>query len=360
LLDANKNVAHLHGVDRGGTEYACAQGWGIFDGSNVTDDGAVINAISTWKGVNSVFYGLNEDCWLGINGVPAAYSGQNYINAIKTAVTEAEAKGLYVVIGYFWGDGGTTLATSQPPMPDNDHTPLFWQQVANTFKGDPNVIFRLQEEPHPYNGDSLSGWQCWSQGDVQYDASNTLVPVSKTNACAGQTSFTDGAVGMQSLINIIRGTGATNVIQVPGNLWAGEVQCNASTTVSPATCGFLDSTDGVEVHDTLAQPQLMADLDIYMENDGPNVNQTAWTNELAPVSQVMPLDAGELGEDVNLQSTNMTPVTNFLNWADSNGVSYYAWAWDSWSYPDVLVTNDETGAALSPWGTLYQSHVAGL
>ncbi len=32
LVDGSNNVVHLRGVNRSGTEYACVQGWGIFDG----------------------------------------------------------------------------------------------------------------------------------------------------------------------------------------------------------------------------------------------------------------------------------------------------------------------------------------
>ena len=60
----------------------------------------------SWK-INSVFIGLNEDCWLGINGVQSQYGGQNYINAIKAEVSAAEANGLFPVVGFFWGDPGT-------------------------------------------------------------------------------------------------------------------------------------------------------------------------------------------------------------------------------------------------------------
>src|SRR5690242_8501462 len=45
LLDANGSVVHFHGVDRSGTEYACIQGWGIFDGPS---DDASIAAIASW------------------------------------------------------------------------------------------------------------------------------------------------------------------------------------------------------------------------------------------------------------------------------------------------------------------------
>ena len=48
-----------------GTEYACVQGWGMFDGP--TDDEA-IDVMKEWH-INVVRIPLNEACWLGINGV---------------------------------------------------------------------------------------------------------------------------------------------------------------------------------------------------------------------------------------------------------------------------------------------------
>jgi hypothetical protein len=79
LLDGNGTTVVLRGVDRAGTEYMCAQGNGITDGPSGSSEFA---PMVSWK-INSVFIGLNEDCWLGINGVKSQYGGQNYINAIK-------------------------------------------------------------------------------------------------------------------------------------------------------------------------------------------------------------------------------------------------------------------------------------
>src|SRR5947209_11551962 len=90
LVDANGNVVRLHGVDRSGSEYACIQNAGIFDGGGTNDD-SQIPLIKAWH-ANEILIGLNEDCWLGINGAPAAYSGQNYINAIKHEVASAEGR----------------------------------------------------------------------------------------------------------------------------------------------------------------------------------------------------------------------------------------------------------------------------
>jgi len=74
LVDANGAPVRLLGVNRSGTEYACSQGWGIFDGPS---DAASITAIASWH-TNAVRIPLNEDCWLAINGVSASYGGANY------------------------------------------------------------------------------------------------------------------------------------------------------------------------------------------------------------------------------------------------------------------------------------------
>src|SRR2546426_9476568 len=79
IVDQSGTPIQLDGVNRSGTEYACAQGWGIFDGPN---DAASIAAMAAWH----VRVPLNEDCWLGINGVNQAYGGRNYRKAIRDYV----------------------------------------------------------------------------------------------------------------------------------------------------------------------------------------------------------------------------------------------------------------------------------
>src|SRR3984885_2149516 len=362
LESASGQTVVLHGVLRNGPEYACAQGFGLTDGPSGDSE---FSPMPSWK-INSVFIGLSADCWLGINGVKAQYAGQNYINFVKSEVASEEKYGLYPVIGLFVSDPGTDApnyndsAGGQPPMPDNDHVPLFWEEMADTFKNDPNVIFRLQEEPHPdNNGTSLAAWQCWSQGDVQYGTSSANTPptppTSSGNVRHCNESDSAGTayqtVGMQSLINIIRSTGAKNVIQVPGLEFANMLSCG--NTQSPTACGFLDSTDGVRVSDSLSPAQLGADVDLYPDVGQDCDNVTCYQDTFGPVAAVMPLDAGETG---GINSGNPFPQEEaFLNWLDSKGQSYYAAAWDTWS--DLI--SDYNGTPKSPWGTYYQSHIGG-
>src|SRR5712692_11901122 len=65
LVDSAGRAVRLRGVNRSGTEYACAQGWGIFDGPS---DSASVQAIRSW-GANVVRVPRSETCWLSINGV---------------------------------------------------------------------------------------------------------------------------------------------------------------------------------------------------------------------------------------------------------------------------------------------------
>ena len=79
LLDGANHPIILRGVNRSGSEYACIQGWGFFDGPS---DLASTQAIAAW-GANVVRIPMNEDCWLNINGAPPAYSGAAYQNVFR-------------------------------------------------------------------------------------------------------------------------------------------------------------------------------------------------------------------------------------------------------------------------------------
>jgi endoglucanase len=325
----------MRGVNRSGTEYMCRTSAAVFDGPNGLNDSSQITLMKSW-GVNTVNIPFNESCWLGING--AAYGGVNYQNALKTYVSQLEANGMTPVLALFWTAPGSQLAGGHGTMPDSDHTPLMWQSVANTFKNDPYVVFRIDEEPHP--GGNI--WDCWKNGDVQFAANGTLTPVSSVKHCSESFS----TVGMQSIVNIIRGTGATNVLQIPGPSWSNSFN------------NFLNPT--YKIADTLSPAQLMASADIYPIGNSCDTgcNTTTYNNIYGPITQVMPFVAGEIGPDVDASSTNMSGVDTLLDWLDQHNSGYLAWEWDVWGNTDDLISSYSTGAAKSPWGVDFKNHLA--
>ncbi len=176
IVDRHGRTVVLHGVNRSGTEYGCIQGWGIFDGP---DDAASVAAMATWH-VNVVRIPLNEDCWLGINGVKSEYAGARYVRAITDYVDLLHAHGMYAELSLMWGAPGTAKATYQSGAPDEDHAPAMWASMARTFRHDPDVILSPWGETTvdercflrgcrdqvtygtgPWDGDSSCGKNCF-------------------------------------------------------------------------------------------------------------------------------------------------------------------------------------------------------
>ena len=101
-VDGNRLVddlgpVQLLGVNRSGTEYACAQGWGIFDGP--VDDTAIA-AMASW-GINAVRVPLHEHCWIGAEQFPEldqSFSGSWYRDAIAELVNRLSAAGLIAIL----------------------------------------------------------------------------------------------------------------------------------------------------------------------------------------------------------------------------------------------------------------------
>ncbi|MGZ5302251.1 MAG: cellulase family glycosylhydrolase [Actinomycetota bacterium] len=121
IVDAAGHPVQLNGVDRAGAEYMCSGGHGIFDGPT---DAASVAAMATWH-VHVVRVPLNEDCWLGVNGVDPAASGPRYQRAIQRFVSTLEAAGMNVILDLHWNAPGGQLAEGQREMPDADHSPDF-------------------------------------------------------------------------------------------------------------------------------------------------------------------------------------------------------------------------------------------
>ena len=294
LVDQNGNQVVLHGVDRSGTEYACVQGNGIFDGPN---DQASITAMKSWGPVNAVRVPLNEACWNAESYVDSAYAGTNYINAIKAYVSLLNSNGIVAILDLHWTDGlytgnssgcSSAEATCQKPMPDAAEAIPFWTSVANTFKGNDAVIFDLFNEPYASRatGSTTTGWQCWENGGT----------------CSG---ISYQVAGMQQMVNAVRSAGANNVLMLGGEEYAN------------------DLTDWLQYEPTDPDHNLVASFHSY--NFNTCSSQSCWTSEVAPVIASVPVIAGEIGENDCAGGY----IDSLTNWLESENTSFLAWAWNA-------------------------------
>jgi endoglucanase len=306
LVDGTGNPVRLLGVNRSGTEYACIQGWGIFDGPS--GDGSIA-AMKSWK-INAVRVPLNEDCWLGINGVDDRYGGKSYRHAIAAFVGRLHDAHLVPILELHWTAPGAHKATGQRELPDRSHGIAFWKSVATAFKGDRNLVFDLYNEPHGVT------WRCWRDG------------------CRVNGAWK--AAGMQALVNAVRGTGAKQPLMLGGLAWSN------------------DLSHWLRWKPRDPRHQLVASYHVYNFNTCSSAS--CWNATIAPVAAKVPLVTGELGEDDCAHGF----IDTYMDWADAHGLSYLGWTWDTWdcsSGPALISGYDGTPTA---FGVGFRDHLAGL
>jgi endoglucanase len=291
LVDANGQPTRMLGMNKSGTEFACAQGWGFMDGPS---DNGQIALFKSW-GANTIRVPLNQSCWLGTGGVSTTYGGANYRNFITDWVNRLNANGIIVILDLHWNAPNGALARSQQDMADRQQSPQFWTSVATHFRSNPSVVFDLYNEPHDIS------WSVWRNG--------------------GMTRGGWEAAGYQELINAVRATGAAQPVIVNGMNWAG------------------DLSQWLQHRPTDPLNQIIAGAHIY---DFSQFNTVAdWDRTIAPVAAQVPVYMGEFGDHTCGTTFNRV----IMDWMDKTGLSYTAWTWNTWdcgSGPAIISSHDGT------------------
>jgi len=373
LVDASGTTVQLRGVNRSGLEYRCMNDFvagntwpvgyisdnsGTVEGTTAAYADTVAHSLLTWNkpgattnAIDTVRLPLNEDCWLGINGAPAAFSGVNYQSFVNRVVADLQAQGMYVVLDLHWSAPGTIAPTQQDVAPNQDHSITFWQQVASDFKGAPGVAFDLFNEPRlwcnpgsgcPYAGGSYQQQADWAWTLYRDGGNYTYTAGDHIPARVGQTFK---VAGTQQLVDAIRGTGADNVIFIEGLGYGNALDLWAShAPKDPAG-------------------QIAASQHQYQSSGSNVLNQSGMDSAIAGagISGHYPMLIGEFGESICPTSSNPGFAQNVMAWADSHGYSYTAWAWDQGEGcgGPALVTNDDTGATTA-YGAIVKAHLQSL
>ena len=319
-LTSNGKTVRLLGTSHSGTEYTCIGGNGIFEGP--TDD-TLPAAMLTWH-INAVRIPLNEDCWLGVNGVDARYSGAAYQTALVTYVGMLRKHGLFVVLDLHWNAPGANQSKHQEPMADLDHAPDFWKSVATAFKSDRGVVFDLYNEPYvsTSNAQTSDAWDCWLNGCT----------ITQSDGFTGNWK----SAGMQALVDAVRSTGATNVILAGGLAYANDLS------------GWLTH----QPNDPLKQ--LAASFHLYSFNTCKD--PTCWAAQVEPVSKKVPLVTGELGEDDCLHGF----IDGYMAWADARGISYLGWTWNAWDCRSGPALVTDYAGTPTPFGAGLRAHLLSI
>ncbi len=318
ILDANGQPYLFHGISRDGLEYNCS-GEGPLDQQHLAYMGAGVNTTTgTYWGANTVRLPLSEGFWL--NGAPSyPCSASQYQTTVKNVVDTLTALNLNVVLDLQWTDAGGQSGQGGGPwaMPDADSV-LFWQQVAPIYKSYSNVLFEAYNEPHP------GTWTCWTGACTMTNDSGY------SDDTKSSKTLTYSSVGMQALVDAIRGTGANNLVMVGGMQWGYDL--------SQLNTYKLNGTN--IVYDTHPYP--------YTDKL-PNT----WDAAFGIPSQTYPVVSAESGE----YDCDSTYESQLLSYFDAHRIGWMSFSWsmrgNTCTYP--LLITDYNGTPSAGYGlAIYQ------
>jgi hypothetical protein len=228
-------------------------------------------------------------------------------------------------------------------MPNSSYSADFWRSAAARFKNNPSVLFDMFNEPIPNNNANDAtdlaaqrSWQCWRDGWAggTCDAAQN----SGTNPMSGSQ-----VVGMQTLVDAVRSTGATNVIVLSGIQWGNTIW--SSPTRNIVTYKPVDP-----------QGQLVASLHAYENTWCRDI--ACYDREVAPVAAQMPVIFGEFGN----ANADTAMLNGLMNWADARGIGYLAWTWsigDSSGFSQIKLITSYNGTP-NQYGQVIRSHLLAL
>ena len=336
LVDGSGNAIQLRGVNVSALE---GVPWNSDPWRGEAPDFAAMKA---W-GINVLRLPLSEANWLGLCGstISAGVTPAIYKSTIETAVTQANAAGIYVILDLHWIAVPNTCPQGQNPMADTSYSATFWGQVAAAFKSNPAVLFELFNEPQGNYPPTAADWTNYLSG--------------------GLTGAED--VGTQTLLNAVRAAGATNVVLVDGLDYAATLGFNPAGAYN-GSLGSTETTGIILPTDTVSPAQIAAVQHYYTGSQFEN-------GANAVLAKNVPILVTEYGDDTN--ATGDSDTTSLYGWADPGGraaqyltahgqngasfagVSYIAWTWDwggGWyggqGYNNWSLIQDANGTLFSP------------
>lgn len=268
------------------------------DGGRLGMDTAAARDFANMRawGANTVRLELAQYYW-----VPTArYHAPSYPARVERVVRQAREAGLNVILALQVSDRGIadydveSESNTQQPMPDRNHSIPFWRDVATRFKNDGGVLFELYSEPHPVGGrGGFSNWSMWRNGGT-HPADNTYTP---------RPAFE--AVGMQELYEVVRSTGAHNLVIIGGTKWGYYLDGVPQNRIQGYNIAYA------------AHP--------WHHPEWPGNEPGAWEQDWAFLARTDPVIVTEFGS----RGCDESYVRALLDKADQLEIGWVAWMWNA-------------------------------
>jgi hypothetical protein len=292
ILDSTGRPVTLRGVVLNGLQSSASP-------SGLTEQ-EVLQA-KAW-GANFIRVPLGEQFWLSSN---CDYS-PTYAATVDEVVNWITSLGMVALLDLHYNTIVGCQVGGPHNMADEAQAPTFWSQVAARYAGNPLVAFDLYNEPHDIS-DSV-----WLNGGLTIDT-NTLMPYE--------------AAGMQQLYNVVRSTGAQNLVFVSGNDWANTVPS-----------ALVQGENIVYAAHVYTCPLVAPPACINPDPDDPSQILDNWV----VLSANLPVMITEFGWPSAFDGTYNANVISFAN--------AHGWGWTAFAWQPA---ND------NPWSLVVQSPASG-
>jgi hypothetical protein len=304
VIDGLGRTVKFHGVDIDGLQYS--------NTANVTTSELAV--AQAW-GANFVRLPLAENYL-----VPTDCSyDSSYLAKVDAMVNAATGNGLFIMLDLHTNALTRCAAPTQQDMPDANAVSV-WNTLASRYKSNPLVGFDLYNEPH--------------------DVSDAIWHSGGTVTSSGVTYQ---AVGMQTLYNTVRATGATNLVFASGSNWA---------TSFPATAPLTATSNLIYAAHAYTCPTGLPSSGAACSTgpDGTISDPSGLLSHFASIGQTAPVMVTEFGfPDKN----DGRYITNVQNYASAHG-------WVGW---DVYAFDNSTGGLFDLWkntGSLIEPAASGM
>lgn len=279
-------------------------------------------ALEEW-GANIIRLPVKEEYWFG---EAAKGGGDVYRKLIDDLVTFTANRGAYLMIDLH-----------RYKAPRQEHAD-FWKDAAARYKNHPAVIFDLFNEPHG------TSWEVWRNGGFVAektkagDEDNFTTAEEKAKAAKGFQS-----VGMQGLLDTVRGTGARNVVLVGGLDYAYDLSGIAN---------------GFALKDTSDSNGIILSTHIYPWKKD-------WKDKVLCVADKYPILVGEVGAPekkmnwlpAEMQEEAVTWVPEMIGFIQKNKFHWTAFAFHPKAGPAML--EDWSYKPNAVWGAFVKRAFAG-